>query len=664
MNQPLSALDILDLVLPGDVQVSPDGSMCAFVLVRMDRAENVQKASVWIVPTDGSAAARRLTSGPRRDSMPRWSPDGRWLAFLSNRDADWRADLYVIDLRGSEPRLVAQLPRGIEAYAWAPDSSWFALLGRPDYPVDPDRDLPKDAEDARNRYQERVRHVSRFRYRLDGSGLLDDEPRRLWICSRHGGDEGKGGPTPITDGPWEVLRPRWTPDGRIAFTSNRNDDHERSEKEDLWVVSPHGGEPTKLTTESGSIASYSFGPQGQCALIAAFEDDAFGGARNMRVFVDYKLRTAAFDRTAIDAVMSDTVAPAEPHDPVWSPDGSLLHFLVSDAGAVGIYRMSAEGEPALFAGGHRVIPSFSIGGRTVAFISTSPDDPGTIRAVDPDGSFERVLHDPNPWVKERALGSLRELPVEVDGTTADGWAILPPGHAEGTTAPTLLYIHGGPHAAYGWSFSLAFQVLAGAGYAVVFCNPPGSQAYGERFARAVVGHWGEADFPFFMKLVDRALESGFADSERLGVGGASYGGYSTLWVVTHTDRFKAAVSARPVSLLESFYGSSDIGWAFGAREMGGEPWDDPDQYRRLSPALKLQRVTTPLRLIACLADHRTPPEQAEQVFIRLKKMGKETDLVLFHGEPHGVVIVGKPWNRVRHMRAVVEWFDRFLKPDR
>ena len=657
MSQPLTAADILDFVMPGDVQVSPDGSQCAFVLVRMDREENIQKASIWIVPTDASAPARQLTSGPRRDASPRWSPDGLWLAFLSNREMEWRPDLYVIDLRGAEPHLVAQLPRGVEDYAWAPDSSRFALLGRPEYPADPNRSAPEDAEDARKRYQERVRYVNRFRYRLDGSGLLDDEPRRIWICERQGGD-----PKPITDGPWEVLRPRWTPDGRVAFLSNRNEDHESSEKIDLWAVSSQGGEPVKLTPKPGAIGSFAFGPQGQCALIGAFEDDAFGGARHQRVFVDFKPRTAGLDRTAGNAILIDTVAPADIHDPVWSPDGRRLHFLVSDAGALNIDRVGAEGDPAPFISGRRVIPSFSIGGLTIAFISASPDDPGTIRAANPDGSGERVLHDPNPWVKERALGTLRELPIEVEGTSADGWALLPPGHDEGSQVPTLLYIHGGPHAAYGWSFPFVFQILAGAGYAVVFGNPPGSQSYDEGFARALIGRWGELDFPFFMKLVDRALEAGFADPERLGVGGASYGGFATLWVVTHTNRFNAAVSARPVSMLEAFYGSSDIGWTFGTREMGAEPWDDPDQYRRLSPGLKLQRVTTPLRLIACLSDFRTPAEQAEQVYIRLKKMGKEVDLILFHGEPHAVVIVGKPWNRVHHMRAVQEWFDRHLKP--
>lgn len=657
MSQPLTALDILDVVMPGDVQVSPDGLRAAFVLIRMDRRENVQKSSIWVVPTDASAPARQLTTGIRKDSSPRWSPDGRWLAFLSNRETDWRADLYVIDTRGAEPRKVAQLPRGIEEFAWSPDSTRFALLGRPDYPIDPDRESPRDGDEAHKRYGERVRYVNRFRYRFDGVGLLDDEPRRVWVCGREGGE-----PKALTDGPWEVLRPRWTPDGRIAFLSNRDEDHERSETTDLWAVPGDGGEPVKLTPQPGFIQSFSFGPQGQCALIGSFDADAFGGARHAKVYVDFKLRTANLNRTAGNAVLADTIAPSDIHDPVWSPDGRLLHFLVSNAGSVGVYRVAAEGDAVPFIDGRRVIPFFSIGGLTIAFISSGPGDPGTIRAANPDGSAERVLHDPNPWIKERALGSLHDLSVEVDGTTIDGWALLPPGHSEGTRVPTLLEIHGGPHAAYGWSFSHVFQILAGAGYAVIYCNPPGSQSYDERFAHAVVGRWGEVDFPFFMKLVDRAVEQGFADPERLGVGGASYGGFSTLWVVTHTDRFHAAVSARPVSLLEGFYGSSDIAWNFGTREMGAEPWEDVDQYRRLSPALKLQRVTTPLRLIACLADLRTPPEQAEQVFIRLKKMGKETDLVLFHGEPHAIIIVGKPWNRVRHMEAVQGWFDRWLKP--
>jgi len=194
----------------------------------------------------------------------------------------------------------------------------------------------------------------------------------------------------------------------------------------------------------------------------------------------------------------------------------------------------------------------------------------------------------------------------------------------------------------------------------VYCNPPGSQTYSEEFSTCLEGAWGELDFPGFMALVDRAVEAGFADPDRLGVGGASYGGYSVLWAITHTDRFRAAVSSRPVAALEGFYGSSDIGWSFGATSMGAEPWEDPGLYARLSPLTYLDRVTTPLRLIAGTEDLRTPAEQAENVFARLRKLGREVDMVVFHGESHGMAVQGRPWNRVRHMAAVLEWFGRHL----
>jgi dipeptidyl aminopeptidase/acylaminoacyl peptidase len=305
--------------------------------------------------------------------------------------------------------------------------------------------------------------------------------------------------------------------------------------------------------------------------------------------------------------------------------------------------------------------SASIAAGTVVFLSTAPDEPVSLRAAGVDGTGERVLFDPNPWMRDTALGTLCPVALHHDGEAIDAWALLPPGAREGEPQPTLLYIHGGPHAAYGWSFPFVFQILAGAGYAILYCNPPGSQTYSEEFAGRVSGAWGEVDFPCFMALVDRAVEAGIADPDRLGVGGASYGGFSTLWTITHTDRFKAAVSMRPVSTMQAFYGSSDIGWSFGAHEMGAEPWEDPGVYARLSPITYLDRVTTPLRLIAGTADLRTPAEQAEQVFIRLRKMGREVDLVVFHGESHAVAVQGRPWNRVRHMRAVREWFDRHLR---
>ncbi len=368
--------------------------------------------------------------------------------------------------------------------------------------------------------------------------------------------------------------------------------------------------------------------------------------------------TRALDRTSAPVVLADTMLHTEPLEPTWH-DG-WFYFQLSDRGAVHVYRARPGQPPECVIGGRRVVGPASVAAGLVAFVSTSPDDPVSLRVATVDGGREQVLFEPNPWMRERALGRLRTLDLRYEGEAIDAWALLPPGAPEGERLPTLLYIHGGPHAAYGWSFPFVFTILAGAGYALVFCNPPGSQSYTEEFARRVRCAWGEVDFPCFMALVDHAIDAGIADPDRLGVGGASYGGFSTLWTIAHTDRFKAAVSMRPVSLLQAFYGASDIGWNFGATEMGAEPWEDPDRYEQLSPASHLDRVTTPLRLIASTGDLRTPLEEAENVFVRLRKMEREVDLLIFHSEPHGLVVLGRPWNRVRHMRAVLEWFDRHI----
>src|SRR5262249_38599004 len=303
----------------------------------------------------------------------------------------------------------------------------------------------------------------------------------------------------------------------------------------------------------------------------------------------------------------------------------------------------------------------SVTAGVLAFVSTSPEDPVSLRVATLDGGRERVLFEPNPWVCDLALGRLEALELEHDGEPIDAWALVPPGARAGERVPTLLDIPGGPHGGYGLSVPFGLHGLAGGGFGGGFRNPPGRQDYAEGFPRRGRGGGGDVDFPVFMALVDRAIEAGFADPDRLGVGGASYGGFSTLWTITHTDRFRAAVSMRPVADLAPFYGASDIRWSFGAAAVGAEPWEDPAHYARMSPATYLDRVTTPLRLIAGTSDLRTPAEEAEQVFTRLRKMGREVDLVVFHGESHAVVVQGRPWNRVRHMRAVLEWFDAHLK---
>lgn len=648
MAEPLRERDVIRFRMLADPQVSPDGGRVAFVVFEQDAEANHQATSIWTVAADGSAPARRLTAGPR-DLRPRWSPDGSRLAFLGAREREWAKDLYVLDMGGGEPQCVARLPRGITDYAWSEDHC-LCLVGGPEYPSDPDRDPPTSPEETRRRYVERVRHVRRFRYRLDGHGALDDEARQLWVVGADG-----SGLRMVTQGPTDVSRPRWMADGRVAFLGNREPDHDTSDVVEVYAVDVASGRTERLTHADRFTAGFAFGPEARLAVLRA--PTPFGG-RHLRLWIDDECVSQELDRTSAPLVLADTAPMPEPADPVWA--GDWVYFEVADRGRMHVYRARAGGRPELVLGCQRVIHSFSVGGGRIAFISTSPEDPLSLRIADMHGSEERLLFEANPWVRERALGRLERFDFEHDGRHVDAWALLPPGHDARTRLPTVLYIHGGPHAAYGWSFPLVFQILAGAGHAVVYCNPPGSQSYSEEFASSLHGAWGEMDLPYFMALVDRAVEAGFADPERLGVAGGSYGGYSTLWAITHTNRFRAAVSMRPVATLQGFYGSSDIGWEFGSIELGAEPWEDPALYRRLSPLTYLSRVTTPLRLIASTGDLRTPAEQAENVFVRLRKMGKEVDLVVFHDEPHSVVVAGRPWNRVRHIRAVLEWFQRHL----
>jgi len=634
-----------------DPQVSPDGLLVAFVMTEQDQKANRQATSIWLVPADGAGEARRLTTGPR-DSRPRWAPDGSRLAFLGARERDWARDLYVLDMSGGEPVRVAQLPRGIAEYQWSPDGVCFCLAGGPDYPADPDREPAATADEARQRYVERVRRVERFRYRMDGIGVLDDEARQLWVAGTAGAE-----PRMITSADADVTRPSWAPDGRIAFLSNLEADHDSSNVTEVYAVPVSGGGIERVTRYEKAMAGFAYAPDGTLATLRTDTADPFGGA-HVRLWIGDECATRRLDRTSNPSVLADTAPAREIQDPVWHE--GWIYFQVADRGRVHLWRTRPGSTPQLVVGGDRVLGDASIGGDRLAFVSTDPADPVSLRSASLDGGDERVLFEPNPWVRDCALGTLRRFDLRHDGQDVEGWALLPPGARDGERLPTLLYIHGGPHAAYGWSFPFVFQVLAGAGYAIVFCNPPGSQTYSERFASCLRAGWGELDFPYFMALVDRAVEAGFADPDRLGVAGASYGGYSTLWAITHTDRFRAAVSMRPVAILQGFYGSSDFGWNFGASSLGAEPWSDPALYERLSPVSYLDRVTTPLRLIAGTGDLRTPAEQAENVFVRLRKMGRVVDLVVFHAEAHAVLVQGRPWNRVEHIRAIREWFDRHL----
>jgi acylaminoacyl-peptidase len=353
--------------------------------------------------------------------------------------------------------------------------------------------------------------------------------------------------------------------------------------------------------------------------------------------------------------------------PIWSADGQGILFAVEDGGRVAVYRAAVGGgaAPVAVLAGERVVSGLSLSPTgAMAFTASTATMPAEVFVCAWDGSGQRQLtHANRSWREEVALSSPEHFAFTRAGATLDGWVMRPAGMAPGHRAPVLLNIHGGPHGQYGVGFFDEFQVYAGAGYAVVFVNPRGSRGYGEEFAQAVVGDWGGGDAADVLAGLDEALRRfDFLDPGRLGVMGGSYGGFLTSWLVGHTDRFRAACSERAVNDQRTMFGTSDIGHLFNVAELGGvTPWEDLARYRERSPLTYAPGITTPLLIIHSEEDYRCPIEQAEQLFVALKKLRREVVLVRFPGENHELSRTGTPRHRLERFRIILDWFSRHLR---
>lgn len=655
MPAPIGAEDLYRFRWIDHVRLSRDGERVAYQL-RWADADSRQNRSRVVVRRLLDPEPVDPTAGPRRDHSPEWSPDGRRLAFISRVGA---ADqLFVLPVAaGGEPRQLSSIPDGAADPLWSPDGSRIAFIGSmagdPEAVVDDPRP-PESREQARRAPVARV--ARRLDYKHDGTGYVDGRHQHLFVVSADGANV-----TQLTGGAWDVTGFDWSPDStKLVATGNDEPGADLKRELNLYLVDLEGNR--QRLGGGFYLSAPAWSPRGD--LIAFIAPNGLEAGLLERLWVvpltggGPRCLTAGFDQAVQDSVINDMRA-GHGSRLSWSAEGDRVHFLASGPGVTGIYSADLEGNVRQEAGGQRRIFDFDVASGVVAFCASDVSNPGDLHML--TQGAEARLTDLNPWLRDRYVAQPEHHQFTApDGWLIEGWLLKPDGFDAHRLHPLVMEVHGGPHGQYGWTFFHELQILAGMGYLVLFINPRGSDGYGEDFRREVVRDWGGKDYADLMSALDQLIErTGYVDSDRMGIGGGSYGGYMTNWVIGQTDRFSAAVSMRSISNLVSEYAQHDI-VVWGTLELGPPPWPDLDELWRRSPIRYVQNIRTPLLLTAGEMDLRCAISQSEELFGAMRLLGKTVELVRFPEESHDLSRSGRPDRRVERLRRIAGWYERFL----
>ncbi|MBD3161931.1 MAG: prolyl oligopeptidase family serine peptidase [Candidatus Eisenbacteria bacterium] len=670
MPRPIEAEDLYRIQQPSTCRVSPDGTSVAVVVTQPDRKTLKNRSTIWMVPTDGGKA-RPFTRSEKSDHTPRFSPDGRTLAFLSSRSG--KSEIWTIPVSGGEAEQRTTLEGTVTDLAFSPDGRRIAFTFKPTDEEAREREKMKKRGEPGHE-SPRVRVIERVFYKLDGAGFLPKGRAHLWVLDLETGRTRQL----VSDPRYEEMRPVFSPDGRwIYFSSNRSADPDLDLlRIDIWRVPTRGGEIEKIRTFAGPSDAFSLSPDGRwLAFLGTPDPDAAWGQKHTKLWLvpatggrPVEL-TERLDRTCENTTISDTfgIGPTDP--PAWSPDGSWIYFAVSNEGNTEIWRVHiGERRPRPVINRPGAIISFDADLARGTLYATFSDakSPGDLHAYSRRTRPNvRRLSDFNPWLRDRTIREPEEFWFRGKGRARlQGWILRAPRRGA-AKAPAILYIHGGPATQYGRVFFHEFQYLAARGYTVLYCNPRGGTGYTERHLASIYNAWGTVDYDDLMAFTDECLRRDRGiDRRRLGVAGGSYGGYMTNWIIGHTNRFAAAITQRSLANLLSFVGSSDFGFAW-PREFGGAlPWRDPAHYLKLSPILYVDNVRTPTLIEHQEHDDRCPIEQAEQLFAALKIRGIPTEFHRYPDESHGMSRGGRTDRRIERLQRNTDWFDRWLTGDR
>ena len=627
----------------GSPNISPDGKHIIFTRGWIDKKNDRSRSNLWIVDIEGKRV-RELTHGNWRDFSPVWSPDGKKIAFLSDRDETTQIHVMWLDTR--EVAQLTHLTRSPESLRWSPSGKKlaFTLFIPDDKPTLPVK-LPKKPEGAK--WAEPAVIVDRLSWRRDGRGYSPKGYTHIFVIDAELG----GTPRQITSGDYSHSDPQWSQDGKkIYFSAIRKPDAEylRDDSE-IYSVGLNTLEIKTLTDRKGPDREPRISPDGKWIAYAGYDDKNYTSHISNLYLMDIegvKKRTLAVD------------LHNSPSSITWAPDGSGLYYLMRERGVSVLYFVSTNQKIRKITKGVHYLSGLSIAnnGQVASTLSTfhKPGYLVTFNLQKPD-DIKKLVDVNEDVLANVKLGEVEELWLKSpDGLDLQGWLIKPAEFEQNKKYPMILYIHGGPWAMYSVSFSWPWQNFAAIGYAVLYMNPRGSTGYGQDFVNGIQFSYPGKDFDDLMAGVDAALAKGFIDKDNLFVCGGSGGGVLTAWIVGHTDRFRAAVSMRPVINWHSFVGTTDgSGWY---RQFRKYPWEDPMEYAVRSPLHYVGNVTTPTMVMTGEADLRTPMGQSEEYYRALKKLKKETLLVRMPDEYHGW---RRPSHRLLQQLYLIAWFEKY-----
>jgi dipeptidyl aminopeptidase/acylaminoacyl peptidase len=650
-KRPLATEDVYNLKEVRDPQRSPDGKWVAYVVSRAIKDTDKNDTDIWMASWDGTQEIQ-LTSTPDGESRPRWSPDNKYLSFVSSRQGAKDGQLWLMNRAGGEAIKVSDVKGGVADYEWAPDGKRLVFVVSEPDPRDPKEDDDKAAPDKKKTPPPIV--IDRYQFKQDIDGYLRNARTHLYIF-----DLATKKAEAITTGTqYDESSPAWSPDGtRIAFVSKRGDgDIDRHDNTDIWVIEAKpGAQPKQITTTpTGDEGPLSWSPDGkQIAFLSGDE-----------------LKYSAYTQNKLAVISADGGQPrilAEALDrpirqPRWSKDGSSIVVVVVDDRAQYPARVSvASGRLDRLVTAKSVVNSPSVASDNgLAVLAATATEPPEVSALE-SGKLRRLSHQNDEWLSKVLLGTTEEFTsTSKDGTEVHGLIVKPATYRTGQKYPTLLRIHGGPNGQDEHAFSFEREIFAANGYVVVAANYRGSNGRGSAFQKAIFADWGGKEVVDLLGAMDHVQKIGLADPERLGIGGWSYGGILTDYTIATDGRFKAATSGAGSALQLSMYGVDQYITQY--EQEIGPPWKSPDLWMKISyPFFHADRIKTPTLFLAAEKDFNVPISGSEQMYQALKSLGVDTQLVIYPGQFHGLTT---PTYKIDRLQRYLDWYDKYLKPQK